>query len=525
MFISRNQTSYYMKKLYTSIICIGFGIGALAQPTLVPTNNISEIVQEHFMGNGIFVSNITFNGLPSTEYHSHIGAFTDELSTMGIGSGIMLSTGPGSETLVNGQQSTTELYSPQDADIISLVNDANFVGEAAVLEFDFIATGDSVAFQYVFGSSEYNEFVGTQFNDQFGFFLSGPGINGTFNNGAINLAVLPGTNTPVGINSVNDGVNSQYYIYAEPLGGYIPQNIDGHTVVLHACIGQLQVGQVYHIKLIIADMTDSALDSSVFLSGSSFEQFCNEPEGEPGGIQAQTCLLSTIEARVDYTLDCGTISMTNESNVSVEVSDCYFDMGDGTLTPACQGVNLHTYDSPGVYDIKLIYFSNGFQSIFDIDNVLISEFPAAQPNVEFNGIELSITNYDGTSQVQWYLNDVAINGANSDVFEPTQSGNYSVSVNNGCPIFSEASSIVSVGSELVLSQMNIFPNPSEGIATITLQQNTTMINVYDAVGKLVQSFNTLGATRLEITLETGMYLIQAVDKNATITSTMKHLVK
>lgn len=524
-FIPRNQTSYYMKKLYTSIICIGIGIGALAQPTLVPTNDISEIVQEHFMGNGIFVSNITFNGQPAVGGHSHIAAFNDPNSSMGIQSGIMLSSGPGSETLLDGQTSSTEMYSPQDADIISLINDANFVGEASVLEFDFIATGDSVAFQYVFGSSEYNEFVGTQFNDQFGFFLSGPGINGSFSNGAINLAVLPGTNTPVGINSVNELVNSQYYIYAEPLGGYIPQNIDGHTVVLHACIGQLQIGQVYHIKLIIADMTDSVLDSSVFLSGSSFEQFCNEPEGGPEGIQSQVCLLSTIEARVDYTLDCGTISLSNESNVNLEVSNCFFDMGDGTTIPACDGTNYHSYETPGVYDIKLIYVSNGFESIFDIDNVLISEFPAAQPQVDFNGAELSITNYDGTSQVQWYLNDVAINGANSDVYAPNQSGNYSVSVNNGCPIFSEASTIVSVGNELMLSQMNIFPNPSEGIATITLHPNIKMINVYDAVGKLVQSFNTLGASRLEISLETGMYFIQAVDNNATITATMKHLVK
>lgn len=521
-----HETKYhYMKKLYTSIILAGLGLGAMAQPTLVPTTDISEIVQEHFMGNGIFVSNITFNGQPASGSHSHISAFNDPYSSIGIENGIMLSTGPGIETLVDGQSSNDAMYSPQDADALSLANDVVNVGEASVLEFDFIATGDSVAFQYVFGSSEYLEFVGTQFNDQFGFFLSGPGINGSFSSGAINLAVLPGTNTPVGINSINADVNSEYFIYSENLGGYIPQNIDGHTVVLHACIGQLQIGQVYHIKLIIADMTDSALDSSVFLSGSSFEQYCNEPEGEPGGIQSQVCLLSTIEARVDYTLECGTISMSNESNVSLEVSNCFYDMGDGTIIPACNGVSFHNYDSPGIYDIKLIYESNGFQSIFDIDNVLISEFPAAQPSINFNGVELSITNYDGTSQIQWYLNDVAIDGANNSLFMPTQIGNYSVSVNNGCPIFSEASTIVGVGNELMLSQINIFPNPSEGIATITLPQNTNTIVIYDALGKLVKSYNTLGAARMEISLESGMYFIQAIDSNASITTTIKHLVK
>ena len=89
-----------------------------------------------------------------------------------------------------------------DLDQLSTFN----TNDAAVLEFDFIPTGDSLSFNYSFGSDEYNEYVCGSVNDAFGFFLSGPGINGAYSNNAINLAIIPETDgTPVTINSVNNG--------------------------------------------------------------------------------------------------------------------------------------------------------------------------------------------------------------------------------------------------------------------------------------------------------------------------------
>ena len=72
------------------------------------------------------------------------------------------------------------------------------------LEFDFVPTSDTITFRYVFGSQEYFIYENTQYNDVFGFFLSGPGINGIpcqF----INLAIVPNSNPPlpITISSVN----------------------------------------------------------------------------------------------------------------------------------------------------------------------------------------------------------------------------------------------------------------------------------------------------------------------------------
>jgi len=47
---------------------------------------------------------------------------------------------------------------------------------AATLTFKFIPTADTISFQYVFGSEEYSEFVGTPFNDTFAFLLNGHNI-------------------------------------------------------------------------------------------------------------------------------------------------------------------------------------------------------------------------------------------------------------------------------------------------------------------------------------------------------------
>ena len=70
------------------------------------------------------------------------------------------------------------------------------INDVAVLEFDFIPSSDNVTFKYVFASQEYFAYENSQFNDVFGFFISGPGIVGPyaspagFPNGSINIATI-----------------------------------------------------------------------------------------------------------------------------------------------------------------------------------------------------------------------------------------------------------------------------------------------------------------------------------------------
>ncbi|SEP88966.1 gliding motility-associated C-terminal domain-containing protein [Neolewinella agarilytica] len=215
-----------------------------------------------------------------------IGFFSGPDTIVGFNRGIILSTGkitdaagPNSDTNVG---SELEGLTP-DPDL-SLASTGDIYDRSGI-EFDFIPLQPTVTFRYVFASEEYCEFVDEAFNDIFGFFISGPGISGRFDNDAINVARVPGTNRPVSINNVNYARNSNFYLDNEfptvrqvaSCGGgsgtgprFDLIEYDGQTVILTATV-ELELCQTYHIRLLVGDVQDSDLDSAVFLEAGSFD--------------------------------------------------------------------------------------------------------------------------------------------------------------------------------------------------------------------------------------------------------------
>jgi len=215
-----------------------------------------------------------------------VGFFEGPDSIVGFDRGIIISTG--SVALAAGPNSDTNVGSilegqTNDPDL-SLASTGEIFDRSG-LEFDFIPLQPTVTFRYVFASEEYCEFVDAAFNDIFGFFISGPGLNGPFSNGAVNLALVPGTNLPVSINNVNYAVNRNFYLDNEfpnvrtiaNCGGgsetgprFELIEYDGQTVVLTATV-DLQICETYHIRLLVGDVEDGDLDSAVFLEAGSFD--------------------------------------------------------------------------------------------------------------------------------------------------------------------------------------------------------------------------------------------------------------
>lgn len=256
-----------------------------AQLVVDNTVTADDAVQNILLGGGVEITNITFSG-----DDNQIGSFNSENSNIGLNSGVVLATGDIGVAVGPNDDSGSGLgggnfgVNDPDLDLLSTFN----TNDAAVLEFDFVPNGDSLVFRYVFSSEEYNEYVCGSVNDAFGFFLSGPGINGPFSDNAINLAIIPGTDIPVTINTVNNGTvgangilsqceqvspdwdqNAAFYIDNANNPDPNSTQFDGLTVVLTAASSVI-CGETYHIKIAIADAGDTVFDSAVFLEADSF---------------------------------------------------------------------------------------------------------------------------------------------------------------------------------------------------------------------------------------------------------------
>ena len=217
-----------------------------------------------------------------------IGEFTNPnpIPEFDMAGGLILSSGdvadaPGPNS--QGNISTNHGNFTQDPELDAILN-VN-MRDRVFLQFDFIPKGDSISFDYIFASDEYNEFVNAGFNDAFGFFIQGPGFP-TFTN----IALLPAPPIPVTIDNVNNGNNPGYYI--DNANNPFPVNIeyDGLTVKLRAA-AEVTPCSTYTFKIALCDAGDGAYDSGVFLQEGSFKQ-----NAVAGNVTGQTDTLGNVFA-------------------------------------------------------------------------------------------------------------------------------------------------------------------------------------------------------------------------------------
>lgn len=318
-----------------------FPLFSLSQLVTNTTQTPGGLVQNVLLGSGVTVSNITYNGTPTS-----IGEFDGTNCNVGLASGIVMTTG----TVLNtgdgphGPNNNGSAGVDNGAPGIGLLN--NVVGgttyNAAVLEFDFVPYSDTVRFNYVFGSEEYPEYVGSQFNDVFGFFISGPGIPG----GIQNIARLP-NGQAVAINNVNAGSNQALFVNNGD-GSSSPQNgsanyiqYDGFTKVLTA-ESKVQCGETYHLIITVADVGDGIYDSGIFLEANSLSSktpveithsMSQNLFADPN-VMAEGCVTTTV------TLERGTNDLASPMTIPINMSGTaiegvdYSDIPNSVTFPA-----------------------------------------------------------------------------------------------------------------------------------------------------------------------------------------------
>lgn len=278
-------------------ICIAFfwcsflSAQVLVTPSTYPPYNPRNLVRNVFLGEGVEILDIDYSGADKA-----VGVFSNGAATIGLEEGIVLSTGV-VDSITNAnlnERTSSETGSTVvDPDLQALVPGQG-LNDIAKYEITFIPFSDTLEFRYVFGSEEYPEYVCADFNDVFGFFISGPNpAGGNYNNQNIALVPDPADpsgktflNRPVTINTVNNGMmgtlgppniaNCQGTSGSLDFSQYYNEIAKGDypvfDAVLDIFIAQAVVVpcETYTIKIAIGDVSDDAIDSGVFLEAKSF---------------------------------------------------------------------------------------------------------------------------------------------------------------------------------------------------------------------------------------------------------------
>ncbi|MFN0203669.1 MAG: PKD domain-containing protein [Bacteroidia bacterium] len=274
---------------------------SLAQPITVsgpPPSHLQRI--KDLFGAGVTISNIVVNcdTVGTLPADLQMGGFTAPAG-FGVTAGILLTSGTIQNAVgPNNSGGSTGATTANISDpTLNTLPGVLGTKDACVIEFDMVPYCDTVAINYIFGSEEYLEFVGS-FNDVFGFFITGQNpAGGTYTN--TNIATVPGTTTFVSINNVNNVSNSAYYVNngtgTTPNATQATQ-YDGYTVPLTAVAYVVPCTQ-YHVKIAVADDLDQSLDSGVFL--------------ESGGIGCTSAIL-----------DLGVGSTLGSGNTNIAIEGC-----------------------------------------------------------------------------------------------------------------------------------------------------------------------------------------------------------
>lgn len=280
------------------------------------TAQSAEQVGQQLVGTGVNISNVSYTGA-----NVAVGTFAGATGVLGFDEGIILSSGniasvPGPN---NTNSVTTANGRPGHPDLTLLAGYATY--DAAILEFDFVPDGDTIYFEYVFASDEYDEWVGSGFNDVFAFY-----VNGT------NYATVGDPPVPVSINTINGGYSSIPASHPELFrpnyygSATLDTQMDGLTVTL---VFQAPVvnGENNHLRLAIADASDLYWDSNVFIKAGSLST-------TPPTNTAPTVAVDAASVTVDEgqtATNSGTVSDEDGNLASLTVDKgAITDNGDGT---------------------------------------------------------------------------------------------------------------------------------------------------------------------------------------------------
>jgi len=482
-----------LKKSIFVIFCL---LTSLVSAQITLNSLTANEYVEKLIGTGVTYSNVSIVGSPNA-IRAFENGFSGGLSPY-LESGIVLSTGSlADENTLEGP--STNFRSTQNG--MSGFTELTFISgvttqDGIMLQFDFVPIHESINIKYQFGSEEYNEWVNSQFNDVFAFFISGPSIDGEKN-----IALVPFTEDRVMVNTVNNGNNgvgnnaSNPYFYINNYQGIYNNCIDGFTTHLTA-FSEVIPNETYTIKLMLADGTDSVYDTWVFLQEEGISS--EEIEDLPDNIYAGSIPTSYYTGNNEQESSGYSINSIQDS------SECWSDAILSIEVPEGQQIsNLKLEYTMTSYNGSLATEQRSmlYSPTLDLGEDTITAGSYNYPGEEHYSRDVSFAN-GATGTVDFILKVWRTYGAgdcNSD---------YSYVNENTWVIIPEFEPMSSTG-DFQKYNFSYYPNPVSEFLFLNANTEISEVNVFNIVGQKLEVPVFAENTQINLSgLSAGNYLVQ-----------------
>jgi hypothetical protein len=358
------------------------------------------------------------------------------------------------------------------------------------------------------------------------------------------VATLPGTTVPVEINTINATVNPQYYLDNSTSLNFV---FDGYTVPLEAKFFA-QAGGSYHIKLVIADVSDSAFDTAIFLDEQNAYSNVSGAltvNGQPasGTLEIFNFIGDTLLAQPIQTI---AVSNGNYNADSLEtgmyhirftpdpvafpgVAPLYYTNGDTWSTASVIGIpcffnsgninstSLTPLSGDGVIggtitiDTNFLHaptvpFENALIKLINSSNETVA-FTYSDVNGTYQFTQVPIGNYTIKIDVPYIpqMTDHQITLAGN---QTVSGANFEIMTNG---IFAQGDLVLNV-EETVNQFVTCYPNPAKNVLNLTNTLSEEIsIAIYSLNGRLMQTaVNQPGKTQIDMSnLESGVYILKS----------------
>lgn len=434
----------YINRSLLLCLCLICSFSNAQQITVDNSVSPENLIENNLIQGCVEVSNISSPSNGSGAGLGSFGYFERAASNFPFENGIVLSTGNANSA--GNTENTATLNEGNsawgtDPDLEAALGITGTLN-ATSIEFNFISISNQIQFNYILASEEYFGNFPCQYSDGFAFLIREVGTGAPYTN----IALVPGTSTPVNTNTVHEEIvgfcesSNEQYFEGYSLGD---TNYNGRTTVLSAT-ATIQPNIEYQIKLIIADQTDENYDSAVFIQGNSFnatvdlgedfstcasEVTLNGDIGNPQAIYTWYFNDVLIPGENQTNLNA---SITGNYRVEIEIplsgSSCFIE----------DDINLSlssTQSSDPISDFELCDdISNDAIELFDLstkDAEVLASVPASNYTISYHYSDTEAQN--------------GINGINGPIQNTTNPQVVHVrieDINNGCLAFSSFNLIV-----------------------------------------------------------------------------------